>query len=138
METAVLKSFDNYFSAHILLARLQDAGIQCYLFDEYTATIIPYIGNAIGSIKLVVNQQDREKAIELLQEFEKQAMENSLCPQCGSGNFILMPKQSTPNMLTAILTWLFSSYSISAKNIYQCTHCGFETETLPDNPVINN
>ena len=35
MQTTVLKTFDNYFSANIMLARLQDVGINCFLKDEF-------------------------------------------------------------------------------------------------------
>ena len=30
MEMVTLRSFDNYFAAHILLSRLEEAGIHCF------------------------------------------------------------------------------------------------------------
>jgi len=35
-------------------------------------------------------------------------------------------------MITAILSWLFSNYAVSAENIYQCGNCGYESNTLPE------
>jgi predicted RNA-binding Zn-ribbon protein involved in translation (DUF1610 family) len=55
-----------------------------------------------------------------------------LCPQCGSHKFILVPKRSAENIIAAITTWLFSAYAVSAENVYQCSECGYESETLPE------
>jgi hypothetical protein len=44
----------------------------------------------------------------------------------------LVPKRSAENLLAAITTWLFSAFAVSAENVYQCTHCGYESETLPE------
>ena len=49
-----IRAFDNYLSAHIVLARLQDSGINCHLQDEHTITIDPLLGPALGGIKLMV------------------------------------------------------------------------------------
>ena len=35
-------------------------------------------------------------------------------------------------MVTAFLSWLFSSYAISAENVYKCSNCGYESNTLPE------
>ena len=56
MELITIRTFNNYFSANILLTKLRDAGIQCYLKDEYTVTMDPLLTNAVGGIKLVINK----------------------------------------------------------------------------------
>jgi Putative prokaryotic signal transducing protein len=56
-------SFDNYINASILLSRLQQEGIQCYLKDEFTNTIL---FNAVGGIKLMVADMDLERAKSLI------------------------------------------------------------------------
>lgn len=68
MKFELLYSFDNYVSAHIALGRLQNEGINCYLVDEHSATITPYLSNALGGIKLMVDQTRIEEAITLLAE----------------------------------------------------------------------
>ena len=45
-----ISAFDNYISAHIVLAMLLDADINCYLKDEYTLTIDPLLSPALGGI----------------------------------------------------------------------------------------
>ena len=138
MQTVILKTFDNYFSANITLTRLQDAGIHCYLKDEYTVTIDPILSNAIGGIKLVVADDDAAIASKMLVQFEEEFTRSALCPICNKCEIILIAKPGVTNFLTAIFTWLFSSYAVAAENIYQCQHCGYESKTLPENTAAYN
>ena len=133
MDLIVIKTFDNYFLANISLTKLQDAGIECYLKDEYTVTIDPLLTNAIGGIKLVVKSDNVEAAMKLMQQFDKEYLESVQCPKCKATNFIQITKPGVGNYLTAILTWLFASYSIAPQKIYQCQSCGYESEILPVN-----
>ena len=132
MELVTIQSFDNFFSANIQLTRLRAAGVECYLKDEYTVTIDPLLSNAIGGIKLLVRKSEERDVRKLLREMNEEADSKLLCPQCGSHKFILVPKRSAENLLAAISTWLFSAYAVSAENVYQCTDCGYESETLPE------
>ena len=56
MNFVLLQSYDNYVSAHIAMGRLEEDGINCWLKDENTVTIDPILSNAIGGIKLMVEQ----------------------------------------------------------------------------------
>ena len=132
MDLVIIQTFDNYFSANIQLTRLRAAGVECYLKDEYVVTIDPFLANAIGGIKLMVRKEEEYKVRRLLRELNASSDTQLLCPQCGSHKFNLVPKRSTENMLTAITTWLLSSYAVSAENVYQCTDCGYESESLPE------
>lgn len=132
MDLITIRTFQNYFSAHILLTRFRDAGLECYLKDEFTVTVEPFLSNAVGGIKLVVKKDDEQEANLLLQQFDDAYRQSAVCPKCGSQNIELVPKKTTANMATAILTWLFGNYAISVKNVYQCSSCGYESETLPE------
>jgi hypothetical protein len=66
MNYVVLCAFDNYIPAHIALGRLKEEFINCYLQDEYSATISPFLSNAIGGIKLMVAETQAERAKEIL------------------------------------------------------------------------
>lgn len=136
MESVVLKRFDNYFSAHILHTRLAENGVASYVIDENTVTLTPYFSNAIGNIKVIVAEQDAQAAQALVEQFEKEALEHTVCPKCGARKFILVPSKKAGNFLVSLLTWMFSNLAISAENVYQCTACGYETKTLPE-PDIN-
>ena len=132
METVTLRAFDNHFNANIALTKLRSAGIECYLKDEYTVTIDPLLSNAIGGIKLIVRKEDYEEAKKVFYSFDEYARSIVRCPRCGGNDFISIPKKSAENYITAILSWLFSSYAVSAENVYHCNNCGYETENLPE------
>ncbi len=139
MEYVVVRTFQQYFQAHITMTKLRDAGIVCFLKDEFTVTIDPILTNAIGGIKLLVRKDDENAANELLAHFDEEYRKSAVCPRCGGRNIERVPKQSTPNLFIAILTWVLGSYAISAKNVYQCSNCGYESEELsedyfPDTP----
>ena len=133
MEMVTVRTFDNYFSANIMLGRLKEAGINCYLKDEYTVTIDPMLSNAIGGIKLNVNREDAEMVVGILKQFDDEYLRSVKCPKCSAHNILLVPKQGAGNFITTIFIWLFSNYAVSAENIYQCQQCGYESKTLPEN-----
>jgi hypothetical protein len=70
MRFLLLARFDSYIDAHIALGRLQENNINCYLQDEYTVTIDPFLSNAIGGIKLMVVDSQFERAVEILENKE--------------------------------------------------------------------
>ena len=131
MNLITIKTFDNYFSANIYLTKLRDGGIECYLKDEYTVTIDPILSNAIGGIKLVVKEKDKEEAEKLIKYFDEEYLKSVRCPKCGAADFSYIAKPGITNYSTAILTWIFSSYAVAPIHVYQCGNCGYETESLP-------
>jgi len=66
MKFAVIASFDNYIAAHIALGRLEEEYINCYLQDEYSVTIDPFLSNSIGGIKLMVAETQAGRALDIL------------------------------------------------------------------------
>jgi predicted RNA-binding Zn-ribbon protein involved in translation (DUF1610 family) len=132
MELVTVRTFGNYISANILLSKLRNGGIECYLKDEHTVTMYPFLTYAVGSIQLVVKKEDAPEVLELLQRFDEDFRSKAVCPKCGSHNIELVPKRNAANMLTAILSWIFSSYAVSAENVYKCSSCGYESSTLPE------
>ncbi|MEO6452428.1 MAG: hypothetical protein ABIN97_00035 [Ginsengibacter sp.] len=132
MEIVTIRTFDNYFSANILLTKLRHAGIECYLKDEYTVTIDPLLSNAIGGIKLIVKKTVESEARKMLQAFDNDYKNYITCPRCGSHDVVLLPRQNAQNFITAIVSWLFSAYAVSAENVYKCSKCGHECEVLPE------
>ena len=65
-----LRSFDNYVDAHIIMGRLNEEGINCWLKDENIATITAFLSNAMGGIKLMVAESQIERATEILHATE--------------------------------------------------------------------
>ncbi len=71
MKFIELCSFDNYVTANIVLGMLQEAGINCHLKDEYTITIDPFLSPALGGMKIMVYEEQFQRAKELLEEREE-------------------------------------------------------------------
>jgi hypothetical protein len=70
MEFAVLEVFSNYIDAHIVKGRLESEDIRCWLKDENVSTLIvdPVLTNALGGIKLMVDKDQLQKAMDILNE----------------------------------------------------------------------
>ena len=108
------------------------AGVECYLKDEYTVTIDPILCNAIGGIKLVAKKSDETMVKQLLADYETEYLQAATCPKCGGNNFTYITKPGATNYLTAIFTWIFSSYAVAPDYVYHCEQCGYESERLPE------
>lgn len=80
MDFVLLCAYTNYIEAHIVMGRLEQENIRCYLRDEYTVTIDPILTNAIGGIKLMVARAQAERAIQILSEGDKQTGSLSAIP----------------------------------------------------------
>ena len=66
MKFVPIWAYDNYVSAHMAMGRLQEDGFECWLKDENTVTIDPLLTNAVGGIKLMVEEARAKEAWELL------------------------------------------------------------------------
>lgn len=127
-----IRTYDNYIPANLVLQRLEDEEITAYLQDENTVTIIPLYSLAVGGIKLMVQEEQAPRALELLKEWEGDYNEAAACPKCGSHNILYVPQPANPaNWIMAIVTWSFVSYAFAAKEVYKCHNCGHEFENIP-------
>lgn len=70
MKIVAVRSYDNYISAHIMMGRLKEEYINCWLQNENSVTLDPFLSNAIGGIKLMVPEAQVTRALELLDSFE--------------------------------------------------------------------
>jgi predicted RNA-binding Zn-ribbon protein involved in translation (DUF1610 family) len=132
MDFVTIRTFQNNFSAHLVLTKLRSAGITCFLKDEFTVTVDPILSNAIGGIKLVIKKEEQEEAIELLRVIDEDYIRSAVCPRCGKHTIELVPKNTTKNLASVLLSWILGSYAVSPKNVYQCSSCKYESETLPE------
>jgi len=76
MQYILVQSFDNYIEANIIRSRLEQEGIACWLQDENSATITPFLADSIGGIKLMVAESQAERASELLEQFRNEKKSN--------------------------------------------------------------
>jgi len=66
-----LRSFVWPHEYYTLQAFLESNGININMRDEVTIMVDPLLSNAIGGIKMFVDEQDFVRASELLAEFDK-------------------------------------------------------------------
>lgn len=70
MNFVILEVFSNYVDAHIVKGRLEAEGIDCWLKDEHLSALIvdPVLTGAIAGIKLMVPEDQFERATEIMKE----------------------------------------------------------------------
>ncbi len=137
-ERIILRTFDNYVTAHIVKSRLEAEGIFCTLRDEHTIVMQWTWANALGGIKLEVPSDQQEKAEEILMQIEEDVNEeqsttgfeedidqldpnNRICIHCGSKN----TRSVEYNKRAAALSWILLGIPLLLKtDKWHCFHCG--------------
>ncbi|MEO7922873.1 MAG: DUF2007 domain-containing protein [Chitinophagaceae bacterium] len=120
-------SYDNYMSAHIVMGRLEEEGINCWLKDENTVTIDPILSNAIGGIKLMVAETQAARAMGILRILKNEHKATHPCPKCQSLNIeeVTSPRKAA-NWASVLLGFFFTSYAMPVETVYHCFDCGHE------------
>jgi DNA-directed RNA polymerase subunit RPC12/RpoP len=128
--------FTNYIEANILLGRMQEEGINCWLKDENTVTINPIWTQAVGGIKLMVAQVQAERAKDILAQIKTDKMEQNACPQCGSENveFVSTPRKAV-NWFTALFGFFLGDHAVAGSKVYHCFDCGHEFTAMEERNI---
>jgi hypothetical protein len=127
MEFLVLQSFANYMDAHILMGRLEEEGIRCLLKDENTVTIDPILTNAVGGIKVMVVEDQYERALGILEAINAEKRRTYSCPECGSSDIeLITTPRKLRNWLGALGGFIFGDYAIGVSKVWRCFHCNAE------------
>jgi predicted RNA-binding Zn-ribbon protein involved in translation (DUF1610 family) len=127
MDFVILETFDNYIDAGLMLGRFEEAGINCWLKDEQTATLNPILTNVIGGIKLMVAEEDINEATEILNALKEIKRKSFACPKCGSHNIeYITSNRKAANLVTSLLTWMLGNYAIGLEQIWHCFDCNEE------------
>ena len=127
MAYVVLESFSNYVDAHIILGRMQEENIDCWLKNENTTTIMPIWTTAIGGIQLMVHQVQAERATELLKAIKEEKRKHMRCPKCGGSDVEYINTMRKPsNWLSAAATFFLGDYAVMPEQRYHCFSCGEE------------
>jgi hypothetical protein len=106
MDFVPVAVYTNYIDANIMLGRMQEDGIDCWLKDENIVTIDPILTNAVGGIKLMVTKNERMKALQWLWEINKEKKATISCPKCNSHNleYVTTPRK-IGNWLSVLFFW---------------------------------
>lgn len=135
MDLVTARIFDNPIDAHLLKSKLENEGINCYLFDEHTVTIDPLVSNAVGGIKLKISKTDIDKTKFILAQIENTPLtdDNDViikCPNCDSQDVYsgFKSMKGLKGVLSIILSFLFMIFPIYHKAVYKCKDCNAEFE----------
>jgi hypothetical protein len=132
-----IASFDNPIDAHIIKTKLESYDIECSLFDENIVWMKWYYSNAVGDIKLRINEDDVSDAIYIL-ELDN-ISEETICPECQSSNFReIVLRGWLAGIFKLILLKFFDIFALAVfykdrRNInvtYQCQDCGCEWKQI--------
>jgi hypothetical protein len=66
MKFVVLRSYDDYISAHLDMNRLKEEDITCYLQNEDLNTTAPFLTALSGGIKLMIPESELERSLAVL------------------------------------------------------------------------
>lgn len=127
-----IRAYDNYISANLEKALLQDAGINCYIKDEYTITIDPLLSPALGGMKLMVEETSLSTAINLLAQSDRMFLETIPCPNCGQ--FTLEHIEETTyfnNWIDKFKSLILNGQDKKVHQFYRCTSCNHTYNELP-------
>ena len=127
-----IATFQYSSEAFIVKGKLESAGIEVFMFDNFTIDADPIISNAVGGVKLFVKTEDFEKAGLELGDISRYSIDDSgklmVCPKCGSDKIDLL---STVKDLKSFFSFIFSTLitvtmPFYTKYKYKCDACGFE------------
>ncbi len=108
--------YDNAIDAHMAKSKLEAHGIESYLADEHSATMMSHLNNALGGIKLRVlesNSEEARKILEIKNELIKE------CPNCNSPDTIEQSYVKWGTIVAAIIIGLFPNKNRQ----FQCKNC---------------
>ena len=97
MTLVTIRSYRDVIDAELAIAQLESAGIFAVILDQHLASIQWLFSNAVGGVKVKVDEADLETALAILREDrsaelahipESQAppIVGDLCPVCGSSD----------------------------------------------------
>jgi DNA-directed RNA polymerase subunit M/transcription elongation factor TFIIS len=131
MEFIPIRSYDNYIKANLVISKLFQENINCYLKDDNITTIFPVISNAVGGVKICVSENDLTKAQDLLLQIEEE--EKVACPKCANKNVHYeVENGNVSNWLLAVASWFLASYALKGKEVYHCYTCDYKFDKLSD------
>jgi hypothetical protein len=116
-----------------LLARtiLESAGMPCYLADENLIRLDWFYSNALGGIKLWVNEEDVEAATALLDAeipatFPIQGQEDYTQPRCPKCQSLDITLEDLEQRSARAVAWIVFTPFLKTRRRWKCNACAFE------------
>jgi len=127
-----IASFDNYMLANMTLGLLQENFINCHLKDEHIVTIDPLLNPAVGGIKLMVAEEQLDRAQELIVQAEQAYLSEKVCPKCKSSSLVIEEKTNTPaDFWGKLKNRIFYGQEATYSKKYRCNNCKALYDEVP-------
>lgn len=114
-------------AAHLARVRLETAGIEAWLDNENFNSVYPFHTGIVGGVKLMVAQEDAERAVHVLAEQDDAAHPaagREECPACHSENTGQNPASLPWTLLLTVLS--FGLYLPLCYKARACRDCGHQ------------
>lgn len=123
-----LQVFQYSSEAQIIKGRLEAEGIPVFLRDEFTIDTDPFLSQAIGGVKLRVEEKDEAKAREVLNDISTYSFDDAgealHCPNCDSTKIDYVTTVRDAKSIAAFaLSILVVALPIHTKYEYRCEEC---------------
>lgn len=124
--------------AHMIQGYLASEGIENILKDELTTQVNNFYSNALGGVKVMVREDEYETALQLLEKggylhpdklekvevvYHTQETNTKECPFCHSEH---IGKKKIPDLLMALVSFLFGLIFPIFRRVNHCYDCGKE------------
>jgi len=126
MSVIRIKTCSDSFEANIMLGKLKQAGIECFLTNENFSTLMPrYTGVMDSGVHVMIDEKDKAATLEVLNEQETEKI--IACPHCKSLNVTSGAgrKWAGKYMLLFLSVLFFFSFG-NRKPRFYCRDCGRE------------
>ncbi|MGB4844470.1 MAG: DUF2007 domain-containing protein [Ferruginibacter sp.] len=127
-----IASYDNFMLANMTMGLMTENNIKCQLKDEHIVTMDPLLNAAVGGIKLLVEEKDYDRALNIMKDAEYAYIKDINCPNCNSLSLSVEEKVNNPQDFWGRLKnqVLFGQPSTYSKK-YRCTNCKQVFDELP-------
>ena len=127
----LIGSYQYSSEALIMKGKLESEGIQVFIRDNYTVDTNPLYSNAVGGVKLFVNQIDYNKAKDVISKISLYSFDDNSklikCPNCREEQIKMTTSiKDYKSLFAFILSMLFVIMPFYSKYKYKCNSCGFE------------
>ncbi len=127
----LIGSYQYSSEAIVFKGKLESEGIEVFMRDNNTVDANPLYSNAIGGVKLFVNQKDYSKAKDILSQVSQFSLDDNSkllkCPSCGAEQIDMVTSiKDLKSFFAFIFSMLLGALPFYSKHKYKCNKCNFE------------
>ena len=125
MNIVRLINCDTAIEAHLIKGKLNNEGIDCFITNENSSTLMPYFNNMLGfGIQVMIYEADMAKARELVKDKLNPDNKAIVCPYCGSDKISLgLGRHKAMKIFNIFAALLVSIPMGNLKPKYYCKQC---------------